>query len=156
MKVNSTYLLCKHPAIHKRGLFLRIYVIILFYRTMRLLKTIFIVSIILTGCISAPMNAVESPFPAAGTDTAPQPGSDTLTTTAETSVEPYVEYNSGASGKAPAGTVISVNEMIALVSTDEMFSFPILLEEGPNVIEFVASDVDGNEIAFVLTVIYEP
>jgi len=144
---------------------------------MRLLKTIFIVSIILTGCISAPMNAVESPFPAAGTDTAPQPGSDTLTTTAETSVEPYAEYNSGAlwvqlfaprdeeiisvaqiemSGKAPAGTVISVNEMIALVSTDETFSFLISLEEGPNVLEFVASDVDGNEIAFVLTVIYEP
>ena len=48
------------------------------------------------------------------------------------------------------------NEMIALVSTDETFSFLISLEEGPNVLEFVASDVDGNEIAFVLTVIYEP
>ena len=134
---------------------------------MRLLKTIFIVSIILTGCIPAPMNAVENPFPtSAGMDATLQPG-----------LEPYIEYNSGTlwvqlfaprdeeivpvaqidlSGKAPAGTVISVNEMIALVSTDETFSFPISLDEGPNVIEFVASDVDGNEIAFVLTVIYEP
>lgn len=145
---------------------------------MRLLKTIFIVSIILTGCTFAPMNAVESPFPtSAGMDATLQPGSDALTATAETNLEPYIEYNSGTlwvqlfaprdeeivsvaqielSGKAPAGTVISVNEMIALVSTDETFSFPISLDEGPNVIEFVASDVDGNEIAFVLTVIYEP
>jgi hypothetical protein len=60
------------------------------------------------------------------------------------------------SGKAPVGTVISINDQIIVVSGNGDFSVPVLLEEGPNVIELVASDLDGNELDIMLTVVYEP
>ena len=58
-------------------------------------------------------------------------------------------------GQAPEGTVISLNEEILVVAGDEQFTIPIKLDEGPNVIELVASDLNGDEIALVLTVVYE-
>ncbi len=88
----------------------------------------------------------------------------------------YVEYNSGdlwlrlesprdesevstsdinVMGQAPAETVISVNEEILLVGEDERFALPIRLEEGPNVIELVVSNPQGDVIELVLTVVYE-
>ncbi|KAF0111732.1 MAG: hypothetical protein FD147_743 [Chloroflexi bacterium] len=59
------------------------------------------------------------------------------------------------SGQAPAETVISLNETISLVTEDSNFSMPVVLEEGPNVIEVVASNMDGDEISFILTILYE-
>jgi hypothetical protein len=58
-------------------------------------------------------------------------------------------------GQAPAETVISLNETILLVSGNGLFSIPVLLEEGPNVIEMVASNLDGDEIYLVMTIVYE-
>ena len=59
-------------------------------------------------------------------------------------------------GQAPVETVISLNDEIYVVSADQSFTIPINLEEGPNVLEFVASDLSGNEVTFILTVTYEP
>jgi len=59
-------------------------------------------------------------------------------------------------GQAPVDTVISLNDEIYVVSADQSFDIPINLEEGPNVLEFVASDLSGNEVTFILTVTYEP
>jgi len=59
-------------------------------------------------------------------------------------------------GQAPAETVISLNEAIYVVSTDQSFNIPVDLEEGLNALEFVASDLYGNEVAFTLSVTYEP
>jgi hypothetical protein len=59
-------------------------------------------------------------------------------------------------GQAPAETVIGVNDQIAVIGSDQSFSIPVILEEGPNVIEIIASDVYGNEIDLVLTVVYDP
>jgi len=59
-------------------------------------------------------------------------------------------------GQAPAETVISLNDDIYVVSADQSFNIPVDLEEGPNALEFVASDLAGNEVAFILTVTYEP
>lgn len=88
----------------------------------------------------------------------------------------YVEYRSGGlwlrlaspadeqvftdpeinfTGQAPAGTVMSLNEEIFLVETDEWFDIPLRLEEGPNVLELTASSPDGDQIELVLTVVYE-
>lgn len=58
-------------------------------------------------------------------------------------------------GQAPEDTVISLNDDIFVVSADQSFNFPMNLDEGPNVLEFVASDLDGNEVTFILTVNYE-
>ena len=58
--------------------------------------------------------------------------------------------------QAPVETVISLNEAIYVVSADQSFNIPVDLEEGLNALEFVASDLGGNEVAFTLTVTYEP
>ena len=59
-------------------------------------------------------------------------------------------------GSALAGAVISVNDEILLVGADEQFRAVVLLEEGPNLIEVLASDENGNEVSALLTITYEP
>ncbi|HEU0293496.1 MAG TPA: hypothetical protein VFR47_12215 [Anaerolineales bacterium] len=59
-------------------------------------------------------------------------------------------------GSAPAGSVVSVNEEILLVGDDQQFHTVVLLEEGPNLIEIIASDENGNETSALLVVTYEP
>lgn len=58
-------------------------------------------------------------------------------------------------GQAPVETVISLGEEIFLVADEGSFSIPVILDEGPNVIELVASNVDGDTIELVLTIVYE-
>ena len=58
------------------------------------------------------------------------------------------------SGRAPSGTVLSINDDILLVDQSQAFSTEVLLEDGPNLIEIVASDSEGNEVSFMLTVSY--
>ena len=60
------------------------------------------------------------------------------------------------SGSAPAGTVISVNDDVLIVGADQQFKTSVPLEEGPNLIEIIASDENGNEASALLTVTYEP
>lgn len=59
-------------------------------------------------------------------------------------------------GEAPAETIISINDDILIVPTDQTFSLFFELDEGLNVIEIVASDYEGNEISFIITVTYQP
>lgn len=59
-------------------------------------------------------------------------------------------------GTAPAETVITLNEEIAVAGADEMFYARVPLEEGLNEIQCVASDLEGNEVAFSFLVVYEP
>ncbi len=60
------------------------------------------------------------------------------------------------SGSTPAGTVISINNDILIVGADRQFKTAVTLEEGPNLIEIIASDESGNELTVMLTVTYEP
>lgn len=57
-------------------------------------------------------------------------------------------------GKAEPDAVVSVNEVIVDVAADGKFSTTLMLEEGPNLIEVVASDFEGNEESASITVIY--
>ena len=59
-------------------------------------------------------------------------------------------------GLAPAGTVVSVNDDILIVGADGQFKSTLSLDEGPNLVEIVASDESGNEASQILTVTYEP
>jgi hypothetical protein len=59
-------------------------------------------------------------------------------------------------GAAPAGTVVSINEEILIVGDDQQFKITVSLDEGPNLIEILASDENGNEMSLFLTVTYEP
>jgi len=59
-------------------------------------------------------------------------------------------------GMAPPDTVVTVNDEILVVGLEQEFKVSITLEEGPNLIEIVASDINGNETSQLLTVYYEP
>ena len=59
-------------------------------------------------------------------------------------------------GSAPAGAVVSVDDEILVVGVDQQFQTAVSLDEGPNLIEIIASDENGNEMSVLLTVTYEP
>jgi len=59
-------------------------------------------------------------------------------------------------GAAPPGSVVTVNDEILIVSGEAQFRTILALEEGPNLIEIVASDQNGNETSLLLTITYEP
>ena len=59
-------------------------------------------------------------------------------------------------GEAPPETVVTVNDDILIVESDGRFESEQLLGEGPNVIEVVASDLEGNEVIIEITVTYQP
>ena len=59
-------------------------------------------------------------------------------------------------GSAPVGATISVNDDIIIVGDNQQFKSTVPLDEGPNLIEIVASDDSGNETSLELTVTYEP
>jgi len=70
----------------------------------------------------------------------------------EITVQPEYEIY----GVAPQETVISINDDIVIVGRDEKFSKWVTLELGSNLIEIVASDLDGNVTEIMLTIFYEP
>lgn len=65
----------------------------------------------------------------------------------------YVPYQ--IQGQANRDVVVTVNEVIFTSPADAVFTLPIDLEEGPNLIEVIMSDQDGNEVSFTLTIVYE-
>lgn len=59
-------------------------------------------------------------------------------------------------GTAPAETVITFNEEITVAGADGFFRARVPLEEGPNEIQCLASDLEGNEVDFSLIVVFDP
>ncbi len=59
-------------------------------------------------------------------------------------------------GTASPGAVVSVNDDILVVGPDGQFHDTVTLDEGPNVIEIVASNTSGSETSLELAVTYEP
>jgi hypothetical protein len=52
--------------------------------------------------------------------------------------------------------VVSVNGDLVEVDAGGRFQTTVTLDEGPNIIEVVASDENGKELGVILHVIYEP
>jgi hypothetical protein len=69
----------------------------------------------------------------------------------ETSTQPFF-----LQGTAPAGTVLTVNEQILVVDETGTFQVDVPLEDGPNLVEVVASNAAGDEVEFLLTIYYNP
>ncbi|MCI0439885.1 MAG: hypothetical protein L0177_12245 [Chloroflexi bacterium] len=59
-------------------------------------------------------------------------------------------------GMTTPDAVVSVNDTVAEVNADGSFSTTVVLEEGPNIIEVLSSDFQGNEESKIITVIYAP
>jgi uncharacterized protein YfaP (DUF2135 family) len=59
-------------------------------------------------------------------------------------------------GRTHADAVLSINGVIIPMDADGRFEVTVALNPGPNLIEVVASDLDGNQKSRVLTVIALP
>jgi hypothetical protein len=112
------------------------------------------------GGTAAPTAAPGAPLPGETPSAAPTlvlssgPLVVTLTSPADEAVvsTPQVDV----AGQAPAETVISIGDSITVVDASGQFSIPVPLEEGPNALEIVASDPDGNQASVTLVVTYDP
>lgn len=60
------------------------------------------------------------------------------------------------SGSAALDAIVSVNGNIVDVGDNGAFSVGINLLEGPNLLEIIATDSEGNAASQILTVIYLP
>ena len=59
-------------------------------------------------------------------------------------------------GCTSSRAVVSVNGELAEVDEEGNFTMMVVLEEGPNIIEVIASDLEGNQESCVLVIIYVP
>jgi uncharacterized protein YfaP (DUF2135 family) len=57
-------------------------------------------------------------------------------------------------GQTTPDAVVTVNSLVAQVDADGNFSVVVTLEDGPNAIEVLASDFQGNQVSQVVTVIH--
>ena len=64
--------------------------------------------------------------------------------------------NVQVTGHTTIDALLSVNDSVLEIDSEGKFVHTVQLEEGPNLIEVVASDVDGHQMDEVLLVIYEP
>lgn len=60
------------------------------------------------------------------------------------------------SGLASPGAVVTVDDQILLAGPDGTFQAEVALDEGPNLIEVIASNDSGSESTVDMTVVYEP
>jgi hypothetical protein len=80
-----------------------------------------------------------------------------LEVTAPPETEVYVSQASYEfSGRTTVDALVSVNDYILDVDEEGRFGFNMDLEEGPNVIEVIASNTAGEQQGKVLLLIYEP
>lgn len=57
-------------------------------------------------------------------------------------------------GRTSPGAVVSVNGELAEVDDGGNFTAMVVLEEGPNIIEIIASDLEGNQESSTLAIVY--
>lgn len=136
------------------------------------LAVIFLIVVFISGCTSkaAPPNSNGSVNPAPAVTLLPAAEAAAIVST------PAEELTSGTltarifsqsdatvnyvpyyvQGQANHKVVVTVNDAIVTVPANTVFSLPVTLDEGPNLIEVIMSDLDGNEVNFVLTVTYQP
>ncbi len=61
-----------------------------------------------------------------------------------------------ARGQTSVGAIVSINGVIVPVDETGHFEVALMLDPGPNAIEVVASDLDGNQVSTVLAVVSLP
>jgi hypothetical protein len=108
--------------------------------------TVACVGVLLAACAATPTGAAITRSSGSLTVRVLQPVDGTVTRNAAVKVK----------GEAPPEAVVTVNDDILVVGSDGRFESDVSLEQGPNVIEIIASDVNGNEVSFELGVTYEP
>ena len=126
--------------------------------------------VIVVACVPAPAEIAPSPTPTPTPTPAPTstPTPELTPTPTPTSIgfflqvtEPQDESIVTSSVIPVGGTtspdaVVSVNGEVVEVDERGNFTTMVTLEEGPNIIEVIASDFEGNKESTILAVIYIP
>ena len=101
-----------------------------------------------------PTPTVELPSGVLGTPARSGPLQLTITAPADNTVvsEPQVILT----GLAPSETVVTINDNLLVVDVTGQFSTTVPLQEGPNELDVLASDSDGNQVSTKLVVTYDP
>ena len=110
-------------------------------------------SSLITGCTQstlpeitlAPPQAIPTPSPG----TTPTGFFLTVSQPADGSIVDI--SNVEVTGHTSPEAVVSVNNEITIADTEGTFAIIIILEEGPNIVEVIASDEEGNEAGTSLT-----
>ena len=136
------------------------------YYRIRLLAFMLMAAFLLAGaCGRATPTPAPSPTPTATPTLAATPSPSLTPSVAEgptLKVLSVVDESVVRIGKVPVLGVTSVDAVVSingeLVTLDDRgnFSVIITLEEGPNLIEVIASDLDGNVKSAVFTIIFLP
>lgn len=126
----------------------------------RLVTLVTALLLVLTvACVPAPGEITPAPTPTPEPTPTPTPAPKpefflTVTQPADNSIisADKVEVR----GCTSPGAVVSVNGELAEVDEEGDFTMMVVLEEGPNIIEVIASDLEGNEESRTLVIIYVP
>jgi hypothetical protein len=115
-------------------------------RTLLLSIIITILSLVITGCAPSLSSVTSEARVETGKTgvhlTVTQPTDGSIISTDRVEVR----------GSTSPGAVVSVNGEVMVADTEGNFAITISLEEGPNIIEVIASDEEGNEAAIGLTI----
>ena len=98
-----------------------------------------------------------------GSTTTSDPNGQTATGTFFLDIETPAEADAFVStdilevaGRTTLDAIVIVNDSIVDIDADGRFVSSVILTEGPNVVEVVASSADGEQLDRVLLIIYEP
>ncbi len=78
--------------------------------------------------------------------TVTQPADDSIISTDKVEVR----------GRTSPDAVVSINGELVEVDEEGNFTMMVVLEEGPNIIEVIASDLEGNQESRTLVIMYVP
>ncbi len=110
--------------------------------------------VLITACAPAPGEITPAPTPEP--TPAPTPVGFFLKVTEPKDESIVTSSVIPVSGTTSPDAVVSVNSEMVEVDERGNFSTMVTLEEGPNIIEVIASDFEGNKEGSVLAVIYIP
>lgn len=112
--------------------------------------------VLITACAPAPGEITPAPTPTPEPTPAPIPVGFFLKVTEPKDESTVTSSVIPVSGTTSPDAVVSVNSEMVEVDERGNFSTMVTLEEGPNIIEVIASDFEGNKEGSVLAVIYIP
>ncbi len=138
---------------------------------------LFVLTMLMAACSPQIVGSQDNPVAPAQGESESQPGVGDASgdAPAEPDTSKYIEASSGPltarifsaqettinqrefllQGWANRAGVVSANDIIITTAAEENFSTNIALDEGPNLIEIIVSDHDGNEVRFELIVFVE-
>ena len=117
---------------------------------------------LIVACVPAPGGVTPAPTPEEVTppptaEPIPTPKPEFFVTVTEPTDNSIINADKvEVMGRTTPGAIVSVNGELAEVDEGGNFTMMVVLEEGPNIIEVIASDLEGNEESRTLVIMYVP